>query len=331
MPTFKEIIGHQENIDILIKTVESGKVAHAYLFVGPAGVGKSITARAFAQLLLCEQPEGQSCNRCRSCRQFIGGNHPDFYHIEPSGATIKLEQVHQMLKRVGYRSYQGGRQIYLIQQCDAMTLEAANALLKTLEEPQGNTVFILTSSRPYGILPTILSRCQQFCFKPMAVSEIMEGLGRYTDVPTDRRQLLAVMAGGSLGRALQLAATDMTDGRERVLTALNTIQRHGLVETLQQAAQLATDRAAVVEWLELLQLWLRDLLVWQLTADRSLLINIDYVTELTSPTGYTIDQLLGMMEETEKAKKRLEANGNVRLVLEVLLLQLSHLINKRGG
>jgi len=332
MPTFKEIIGHHENINTLLKAVQVGKVAHAYLFVGTAGVGKNTIAQAFAQSLLCEQPlAGQSCNHCKGCQQFSGGNHPDFYTIVPSGVTIKLEQIHQIQKSVGYRSYQGGRQVYIIQQCDVMTAEAANALLKTLEEPQGNAVFILTSSRPYALLPTILSRCQQFWFKPMAVSEIVEGLGRYSDVTPEQQQMLAVMAGGSLGRALQLATADMHASRKRVLTVLDIIHRGGMVELLQQGAELATDRSTVVEWVELLQLWLRDLLVWQLTEEKSLLINIDLTTELATAAGYSVEQLLGMMEETERARMRLEANGNMRLVVEVLLLQLAQLAGKKGG
>lgn len=332
MSTLKEIIGHQENINTLLKAVQFGKVAHAYLFVGTDGVGKNTTAQAFAKSLLCEQPlAGQSCNHCKSCRQFSSDNHPDFYTVVPSGATIKLEQIHQIQKSVGYRSYQGGRQVYIIRQCDVMTLEAANALLKTLEEPQGNTVFILTSSRPYALLPTILSRCQQFWFKPMAVSEIVAGLGRYTDASPEQQQMLAVMAGGSLGRALQLSSADMHASRRRVLTLLEIVQRGGFVELLQQGAELATDRSAVLDWVELLQLWLRDLLVWQLTGEQSLLINIDLTKELADAAGYSVEQLLGMLEETERARMRLEAKGNVRLVVEVLLLQLAQLAGNKGG
>lgn len=332
MPAFSEIIGHQANIATLIQAVQADKVAHAYLFAGAAGVGKQSTAQAFAQGLLCAQPlAGQGCRQCKSCLQFKGGNHPDFYILAPSGATIKIEQIRQLQKHVNYRSYQGGRKVYLIQQCDTMTADAANSFLKTLEEPPPGCVFILLSSRPHALLTTISSRCQQYWFKPMAVAEIIEGLRQNDTINPAQHPMLAAMAGGSLGRALQLAQGDIDASRQQAMAVFTILQQHDLVALLQAGAELASHRPAVLEWVTLLQQWLRDILVWQLTGRETLLINLDLATELAvAAAGYSEAQVLGMMEETMKAKTRLEANGNVRLVVEVLLLQLAQEAAKGG-
>lgn len=320
-----EIIGHEQNIATLLKTVKLKKVAHAYLFMGPAGVGKLTTALAFARALLCLSPvEGKSCNHCRHCQQVNTGNHPDLHIIKPSGATIKLEQIHLLQKNVYYRSYQGGRQVYIIEDCDTMTLEAANALLKTLEEPPGNTVFLLVSSRPYGILPTIQSRCQQLWFKPMSVEQITEGLKRYSSVNDRDAQMIASMAGGSLGQALNLIEGDITERRRKMLDILQKTCQGDLVELLKESAILSNDRTTALEFVRLMQLWLRDLLVWQKTKDISLIINSDLINMINDWTEkYTLDGLLEMIEEGEKAASRLEAKGNVRLVLDALLLKLA--------
>ncbi|MBM7855170.1 DNA polymerase-3 subunit delta' [Desulfohalotomaculum tongense] len=322
MQQLKDIIGHSQNIRTLLKAVKDSKVAHAYLFIGPEGVGKTTTGAAFARALLCENPaDGDSCGTCRHCRQVDGGNHPDLHQITPAGAVIKLEQIHQLQKNVYYRSYQGGRQVYIIKKCDVMTAEAANSLLKTLEEPPGNAVFILISSRPYALLPTILSRCQQFWFKPMSVNQIVEGLTFLAGVSGKQGQMIASMAGGSLGRALALHRGDIQSRRKRVLKIFERIASGNIVELLRESADLSADRGMAVQWIELIQLWLRDLLIWKLTGDKTLVINSDMVEELDKwAREYNSRRLVDMMEEIERARARLEARGNTRLVLDALFL-----------
>ncbi|MEG6617133.1 DNA polymerase III subunit delta' [Peptococcaceae bacterium 1198_IL3148] len=326
MYSFQDIIGHTENINTLIKAIVNNRVAHAYLFVGTPGVGKGTIAHGFAKALLCENPvAGEACNRCRHCGQVEGNNHPDLHVTTPTGATIKLEQIHYVQKNVNYRSYQGGRQVYIIEDCDVMTAEAANSLLKTLEEPPVNTVFILISSRPYALLPTILSRCQQFWFKPMSVDQIVEGLNRQTNLTAVEQQMIAAMAGGSLGRAISLVKENIHTVRNSVLNTLDKIKAGDMVPLLQQAATLASERTDAVEWVEMLQLWIRDVLVWSQTEDKTLIINVDLLDEVAQWSGrYRPEQLLAMMAEVEQARWRLESKGNTRLVIDALLLNLAH-------
>lgn len=323
--SIKEIIGHRQNTAVLLKAVKLDKVAHAYLFIGPAGVGKLTTALAFAKSLLCERPvEGESCNSCRSCLQVNSGNHPDLHIVHPSGASIKLEQIHLLQKNVHYRSYQGGRRVYIIEDCDTMTAEAANSLLKTLEEPPGNTVFVLVSSRPYALLPTIQSRCQQFWFKPMSVDQIICGLSRYADISEQQAATIAAMAGGSLGQALSFVDGDIINSRKRVLGILQKAQQGDIIGLLKESAELSADRLLALESVSLMQLWFRDLLVWKKTQNKSLIINNDLINILDDwKQKYSENRLLEMMGEGETARSRLEARGNVRLVLDALLLKLA--------
>ncbi|WP_031516395.1 DNA polymerase III subunit delta' [Desulfofalx alkaliphila] len=331
--SFDEIIGHKEALDTLLKALRLQRVAHAYLFMGPAGLGKTTTAMAFAASLLCERaPDGSFCGSCRSCRQIEGGNNPDLQVVEPSGATIKLEQVKQLQRNINYKSYQGGRQVYLIKQCDTMTAEAANSLLKTLEDPPGNAVFILITSRPYGILPTISSRCQNLWFYPLAKDLVMAGLKRYSHVQGDRAAVIAAMAGGSIGRALELVDEEVYLTRERMLAVFEKIRDGDLVQLLGESASLSGDRDAALGWLQLLQLWFRDLLVWQQTKDKSLIINIDLEDQVDKYAGeYSTDQLMDMLKDIERARSRLEAKGNGRLVLDALLLRLADIPEAKGG
>lgn len=325
----QQITGHEQNIAALKKVLESNKVAHAYLFVGPAGVGKRTVALAFARLLLCENIiNGGSCFNCRSCRQISGGNHPDLHLVELAGATIKLEQIQQLQKQGYYRSYQGGRRIYLIPQSEVMTTPAANALLKILEEPPAEMVFILTSSRPAALLPTIRSRCQQFWFRLLTIDQITAGLSASTstELTKEHQHLLAVMSGGSLGRALALVNQDIQAGRTKVIAILEKATANDLVALLMEAAALATDRVLIEELLEFLPLWLRDVLVWKITKNKSLISNIDMLPEITKQARqYPVSSLVAMLEETELMRKHLETKGNVRLLLDVFFLKLADL------
>jgi DNA polymerase-3 subunit delta' len=144
MKLFREIIGHQENIQLLQNAISQNQVAHAYLFLGPKGVGKKTTALAFARALFCSCPiGGDACGRCRCCQQVSEGNHPDLYLISPTGSSIKIDQVREIQKKAIIKPYQGQRVTFLLELVETMTSEAANCLLKLLEEPNQGVSFIL--------------------------------------------------------------------------------------------------------------------------------------------------------------------------------------------
>ncbi len=321
------IIGHGEIIRALCRAVEQNRVNHAYLFAGPAGVGKTTTALAFGASLLCRQPQkGDACGQCQDCRQVDGQNHPDMHRIAPEGASIKIGQMREMLRRITLSPYQGKRQVFLVEQADLMTHEAANCLLKTLEEPPAGTVLILISSRPQSLLPTILSRCQIFTFHPLPAEQVVRILERETAVSREEVAVLARLTGGCPGRAVRLAgvAGGYFAVRQRAVDLATGLGRASVMEACRQAALLAEDKELALIYLELLQLWYRDLLVWMETATPGLLFNRDYLSLVDREARFhSRIRLIAAIKEIEGTRDSLLANVNTRLALEMLFMGLA--------
>ncbi len=324
MRFLKEITGHKHIIRSLLNTVSRGRVAHAYLFAGPAGVGKETTALAFARVLLCAcLVDGDACGACRECRQVESRNHPDLYFVQPSGASIKIEQIREVLRVAPYRPYQGGRKIFIVRQSDLMTKDAANCLLKTLEEPPASTVFILLSSRPQNLLPTILSRCQQVFFNSLPVADLIQGLMTLHGLGAEDARHAAALSGGSMGRALVCASGSQQEERRAVHDLAGQLRKYGPCEALEMAGKNSGDKVKVQLALDMLTCWYRDLLVYRETGETRLLINSDCTGIVEKEAGYyDTARLMEIIEEISAAKNKIEANANTRLALEALFLRL---------
>lgn len=203
MGGFSAVLGQTGAAAILQSALESGRIAHAYLFAGPRGVGKGLTAEVFARALNCAAHEDRPCDRCLPCQKALNGNHPDILWLKPAGSSFKIEQVRELQRTVHAKVYEGRHKVIVLEDSHKATTQAANSLLKTLEEPPGSTVFILLSENPQTLPPTILSRCQRVNFAPLdnrLISEVLRQrqLGRAED-----RELAVSLAGGSLGRAIE--------------------------------------------------------------------------------------------------------------------------------
>ncbi|GAB6159182.1 DNA polymerase III subunit delta' [Desulfotomaculum varum] len=319
------IIGHQEVTRTLKNTLQRNRVAHAYLFMGPPGIGKQTVARAYAGALLCQQPQaGDACGGCRSCRQMAGGNHPDFYRLAPGGSTLKIEQIRELQGRVQYKPYQSQRQVFVVERAEAMTPEAANCFLKTLEEPAGQTVFILLSDQPYALLPTILSRCQQFQFRPLSNREVAAGLVSLGGLDSQRAAQLAPLAGGSMGRALRLAREgEQWPLRTKVLELAQQLAQINQSGALALAEQLAEDRNQAADFLEIISWWWRDVLVYRYTGQPANLVNQDRLADIEQQSRrYDPRVVAAILEAIKQARERILANANTRLTLEVLMLKI---------
>src|SRR3954469_821607 len=231
---FRDVVGHARLVDLLSRSVAGGTLPTSLLFAGPAGVGKQLTALAVAQALNCTntttgsglRAEGlagtpfDACGVCAACTRIARRVHPDVLFVTPgdSGA-IKIDQVRDVVDRAQYRPFEGRRRVVVIDDADALMAQAQNALLKTLEEPTPSSVFILVTARPDMLLATVLSRCPQLRFRPLAVTDIVTALIARGRSEADAHAVAAT-ADGSLGRALQASAGDLIESRELARSVL---------------------------------------------------------------------------------------------------------------
>jgi DNA polymerase-3 subunit delta' len=327
---FDDLLGQEKNIQLLREAVRRDRAAHAYLFAGPAGSGKRSLALAFAAALNCEARgergwDGEPCGECRSCRKMASGNHPDLQVIEPDGARLKVEQMREVRRENARRPYEARHKVFLIAGAETMTDEAANSLLKALEEPPGPAVFLLLTTHLARLLPTILSRCSVVKLTPLPEALIAQALTR-EEVDPSVAAAAAALAGGALGRAREVAA-NWTEWRDDACRFYEAAQGGDRVALLQLAAAWAKDRDEAVERLTLLEGLYRQLLHAAGGAKPGALLTVG----LGLPTGRTGggDRLLSLsgarqaLETIMWAEQALLSNAHRRLLLEVLFLQIA--------
>jgi DNA polymerase-3 subunit delta' len=320
-----QIIGHDWAVELLQRSLETGRVAHAYLLSGPPQIGKTRLALALAQALNCEQPE-PPCGHCPSCLKIERGTHPDVRLIEGEGAagSIRIAQIRQLQREAVLSPYEGRYRVFVLYRMDLATLEAANSLLKTLEEPPAQVVLILTAVQTEQLPSTVISRCQRLDLRPLARHTVEASL-REKEIPAARAELLTRLAGGRLGwafRASQDAA--VLHQRQEALAQLIEMLSADRVERLEFAWKISRDPLAGRALIELWTTWWRDLL---LVCGRvaGQIVNIDRIDELQGLASQsTTAHALAMVSALQAAAAQLEANVNARLALEGLLLRLPH-------
>jgi DNA polymerase-3 subunit delta' len=320
----RDIIGHNEIIKTLKGALDSGRVSHAYLFSGPRGVGKLTAALAFARGLICGRPaEGDGCGECEGCRKVGQGTHPDVMVIRPEGSTVKIAQVRDLSAGIRLGPAAGRWTVRIVDEADTMTAEAANSLLKTLEEPLPGVVIILVTTRPQAVLPTVVSRCQHMYFQPLLKHELVQGMIKVTGEPEDKVLLAASMSGGSLGKALDLLSGGLSV-RDRALDLIGRLAAAGVEDALALAVEVSAGKEEVAPLLDMIILWFRDILLYNETGKTGYLINADRHQEITILAGcHTTGRLLDLITEVDLAKGRLAAGANVQLALEALFLRLA--------
>lgn len=329
---FREILGQDWVVSHLKTAMLAGRLAHAYLFVGPGGVGKATTARAVAAALNCAQPgaDGDACGTCPSCRRMQAGTHPDFLVIAPASeghqAQIKIEQIRELRRLTAYPPLGGGWRVVLIKPAEALSAAndaAANALLKTLEEPPERHLLVLTARGEAELLPTIVSRCHKLAFAPLPSALIIQELEKRRALPHPQAALVAALSGGSLGRALALDPEELVRQRDQVLSDLAHLNRGATGEVLVWAQRLTKNRADLNNFLLLAQLWYRDLLLSHFQAPTSLLAHQDLLPVLEQTR---VDQApatwFANCAALAAAQRHLQANLNPELTLDILGLRL---------
>lgn len=321
---FSEIQGQEKAIHILQCAIQNSHIAHAYLFTGPEGVGKKQTALALAQYLNCTSPDLQtfvSCGRCPSCIQSISGSHPDLLILEPDGNSIKIEQIRTLLSKVSLRSYENTYKVVLINDAHLMTEQAANCLLKTLEEPTDNTVFLLITSQVQNLPVTILSRCQQISFNLLSPSMIQDILQKLHPERQSQIGLVTALAKGSVSTAENLLANEeIAEARQDFYNLLIRLAQSSPAQIIGWCEQWDKNKKMVKALLELGQLWYHDALMITTAGQIQLLVNQDYLAPLKSQK-ITPQHLLQILQYFQTGMAQLESNASPRLVLEITLLK----------
>lgn len=320
-----QIIGQDWVVALLRRGLETGRMAHAYLFCGPPQVGKTRLARTLAQALNCERPD-PPCGRCPSCRKIEQGTHPDVRLIagEGAGQSIRIDQVRALQREAVLSPYEGRRRIFVLRRMDLATVEAANCLLKTLEEPPSQVTLMLTAVQTELLPSTVVSRCQRLDLRPVARQQIEAAL-RAQGMPDDKARLLARLSGGRVGWALQAAGDEaVLEQRRQGLEQLVWLLAADRVDRLEYAHKVSRDAAACRDLIELWATWWRDLLVLCGQGEDHLL-NVDRAGELRSQAGRSSEPLAwSMLIALQATAAQLEANVNTRLAMEGLLLKLPH-------
>lgn len=327
---FQDISGHDRPIAILRAALSHDRLGHAYLFHGEDAIGKRLTATHLVQALNCERPSApdslDSCGVCRACQQIAAHTHPDFIVIEPdrelATPQIKIEQIRDIEHQFIYRPLMGERKICLIDDADRMTLGAANALLKTLEEPPGHALFLLITSRPNALPITIRSRCQLLRFTTPARTQVEAAVILKRDVPPADARLLALVTDGRIGEALTLDLDDLRERKQECLELLAPQTLRSASAILSAAESLAkADRG--LETLSWISRWIRDLMLVQVGGDQDQILHLDQLAQLQEHAQRAdLTLLLNLQKDIEKLEQSAARHLNLHMALESCLLRL---------
>ena len=316
---FADIIGHQKQLETLRQGVRTERLHHAYLFVGPDGVGKKTLALALAQALHCGEEEGDFCGHCQTCVAIQKNNHPDVRTIEPltGKKEISIQQVREVEKELSYRSFSRGKKIAIFDPATLLNWPAQNALLKTLEEPPQNCLLILIAAHGGGLLPTVRSRCLRLSFASLpreAVAGFLTAKGGKTE---EQAQSLAALSQGSLGAAIDIEEEGLLEKRRTWVNTLASLSAGNYRAGIDAAEAVSGSREEALKFLQWIGTWYRDLVTHAVTKSAQEIVNIDMMPQIQQHSGQTqIATLLSLFAKTGEAAARIQRNINRRMVME---------------
>jgi DNA polymerase-3 subunit delta' len=331
MAGFRDIIGHKQEIAHLQHAIESGKVSHAYIFNGDRGTGKSRLAEAFAQTLQCSAEGERPCGRCHSCHQAESGNHPDIIHVtHEKPASIGVEDVReQLVGDVQIRPYNGNYKIYIIPDAEKMTVQAQNAILKTIEEPPEYAVILLLTTNSQTMLDTIRSRCVLLNLKPVPDELVKTYLMEEIQVPDYEADICVAFAQGNVGKAVRLASSeDFGAIKDSAMYLIRNAGRMQISELIEYVKEVQRFKVTIEDYLDILALWYRDMVYFKATRDINGIIFRDELRTIRDTVRVcSYEGVEEVMKAIENAKTRLNANVNFDLTMELLFLVIKENIH----
>ena len=326
MFSFSEIVGHEQIKEHMQAAIRDKKPFHAYLFQGEEGVGKEALARTFAAGLQCQSESADKpCKECVSCRQMESGNQPDVIWVTREKASLGVDEIREQLcNTMDIKPFSSPYKIYLVPEAEKMTEAAQNALLKTIEEPPEYGIVILMTSNISALLPTIQSRCLTMEFRPLSTVVVESYVKEHCQVPDYQARASAAFAQGNLGKAMRYAKSeDFIERKDHIVSLLRHVEQMDLSEMLAVIKDLGTRKDEVRDYIDLMVLWYRDVLLFKATKDINQLLFQDeasYISREASHRSY--EKIEEILQAFEKAKVRLRANVNFDITMELMLLAL---------
>lgn len=326
MAVFRDIIGQEQIKEHLLNALSTKKVSHAYIINGEKSSGKEFIARIFAMALQCEGEGTEPCQECHSCRQALAGSHPDIIrvtHEKPN--TIGVDDIRgQVNNDVGLKPYSGPYKVYIINEAEKMTAQAQNAILKTLEEPPQYAVIILLTANVNSLLPTILSRCVVLNMKPVADELVKKYLMEQLKVPDYKAEICVAFARGNVGKAKALASSeDFENVKAEALSLLKYIHDMDLSEVIAAVKKITEYKLEVNDYLDICSIWYRDVLLFKATHDMNHLVFREETQALRRAAQHSsYEGIETILKALENAKRRLDANVNFELTMELLILTI---------
>lgn len=326
MAGFKDIIGQEQIRGHLQTALRLRKISHAYIINGERNSGKEFIAKVFSMALQCENGGEEPCQECRSCRQALSGNHPDIIrlvHEKPN--TIGVEDIRSQINNdMGIKPYQGPFKVYIINEGEKMTVQAQNALLKTLEEPPEYGVILILTTGAEALLPTVQSRCVLLNMRPVQDDLVKKYLMDTLQIPDYKAEVCTAFARGNIGRAKLLAASDEFDRvKEEAVTLLKNIDQMEISEIVAAIKKINEYQLDVTDYFDILSIWYRDVLMFKAMNDVNHLIfreEIQYIRRVADRSSY--EGIETILDALDKAKSRLSANVSFDLTMELLLLTI---------
>lgn len=324
---YSDVIGQEHTKKALINSIASNNVSHCYLFEGPKNMGKYQLALIFAQSLLCSDFDGEPCNRCNGCKKVNTMNHPDLHIISPKDKeekTIKREDIDSLIESIYIKPYESKRKIYIINNCQNMTPQAANTFLKTLEEPPSDTVIILLTENINLLLPTIVSRCQVFKFRDISRNKIKEFLIANYSLSDERAELIAGYSNGILNKAANIACGKdlILEKRKEIIEIFDKIIKSDSEIIFEYENYFEEQKDNIDTVIEIMMIWVRDILFAKNNMN-SLIINKDFSEYAAAHASHMRakdgNELISYLQN---ASDNIKKSVNYKLVIDSMLLKI---------
>lgn len=326
MAGFQDIIGQEQIKEHLQNALNTGKISHAYIINGEKSSGKEFIAKIFAMALQCEAEGVEPCNECRSCKQTLSKNQPDIIYVSHEKPnTVSVDDIRlQVNNDVAIKPYSSRYKVYIINEAEKMTPQAQNAILKTLEEPPAYAVIILLVSNINTLLPTILSRCVTLNMKPVRDELVKKYLMEELQVPDYKADVCVAFARGNVGKAKLLAASEEFDNiKSEAISLLKYIKEMEMQEIIAAIKKINEFKLEIQDYFDIISIWYRDVLLFKATNDANMLVFREEVSTIRKCAGRSsYEGIERVINALSTAKKRLDANVNFDLVMELLLLEI---------